>query len=81
MPLNVREISIKCAIGCFFLIAFVGWFAGLEPLACSQRAALGAFAAYLFMTVLVRIINQIMIGAYIKFRMKEQQRKMSEYSS
>ena len=80
MLLNVREISIKSAVGGLFLIAFIGWFSGLEPLACSKRAVLGAFAAYIITKVMARIVNQIMIGAYVKSQIEEQQGQMSEHA-
>jgi hypothetical protein len=63
MPLDVRSIAIKFAVVCFFGIAVVGFFSGLSPFACSERAVIGALIAYITGTFAARIINAVLISA------------------
>ena len=77
MPLHVRSISMSLAVACLFIISFVGWFSGLEPLVCCKRALIGAVGAYIVMTFMVRAINHILISALVKSRMEKQEREMN----
>lgn len=62
---------------CLFIIAFVGSFTGLEPFVCCKRAVIGAIGAYIAAIVLVNIINSIMISAFVRSRMKQQQKDVN----
>jgi len=77
MPLHVKPISTSMAVICFFIIAFFGWFAQLDPLVCSKRAILGAIAAYLVSKTAVNVINHILISAMVKSRMDQLKREMN----
>ncbi len=63
MPLDVRSIAVKFAVLCFFCVAIVGFFSGLSPFACSERAVIGALIAYVAGTFATRIINAVLISA------------------
>ena len=71
MPLNPRIVSIRTAIGCLFVIAFISWFSGLEPQVCCKRAVMGAVAIYVIATILVRLTNHVLISAFVKFQMRQ----------
>ena len=77
MPLHTRSIATSIAVACLFVISFVGWFAGLEPLTCCKRAMIGAVAAYVVTTVAVNIVNNILISALVKSRMEQQKGETS----
>ena len=77
MPLHVKSTSVSIAVVCFFVIAFVGWFTGLEPLICGKRAVIGAIIAYIITRILVNIINGILISALVRFRMEQQKKEVS----
>ena len=72
MLLNVKTTSISIAVTCFFIISFIGWFVQLEPLICCKRAIIGAVIAYVLTKYITNAINNIVIGALVKFRMKQQ---------
>jgi predicted branched-subunit amino acid permease len=78
MPLHVKSISMSISVACLFLISFIGWFAGLEPLICCERALIGAVIAYIVMTVLINVINDILISALVKSRMEKEQGDMND---
>ena len=63
MPLDVRSIAVRFAVMCFFGIAIVGFFSGLSPFACSERAVIGALIAYVTGTFATGIINAVLINA------------------
>ena len=77
MPLYAKSASMHIAVTCFFMIAFIGWFTGLDPLTCCKRAVMGAVAAYLITRILVNIINNILISAFVKARIEEQKKEMN----
>ena len=77
MPLQAKPIAISVAVICFFIIAFFGWFAALDPLVCSKRAAIGAVIAYWVSKVAVYMINQILISAMVKSRMEQYEKELN----
>jgi hypothetical protein len=78
MPLDPRVISIRAAVGCLFVIAFISWFSGLEPLVCCKRAGIGAVAVYVVTMVIIRLINHILISAFVESKIRHQNGEMSE---
>lgn len=72
MLFHVRSISVSLAVLFFFIIAVIGWMAGLTPFICCKRAILGAVAAYIVTTVAVRIINRVLIDAMVQARINQQ---------
>lgn len=72
MPLHVKSISISIAVICLFVISFVGWFAGLDPLVCCKRAAMGAVITYIVSVIVIQVINNILLSALIKFQIEQQ---------
>ena len=72
MPFHVKSISMSLAVLCFFVIAVIGWLAGLTPFTCCKRAVLGAVVVYVISSMVVRIVNRILIDAMLKAQMKQQ---------
>ncbi len=81
MPLQVKSIATNIAVICFFIIAFFGWFAQLDPFVCCKRAIIGGVIAYLAAKTAVNIINNILINALIKARMEQQKRELNGYEN
>ena len=81
MPLQVKSISMSIAVICFFIIAFFGWFAQLDPFVCGKRAIVGAVITYLVSKTAVNIINNILISALVKARMEQQKRELNGYGN
>ncbi len=77
MPLNVRSISVKVAVICFFGIAVVGWIGNLSPFTCCKRAMIAAVVAYAATVLTVKAINSILISAMTKSQMDRQEEKSS----
>ncbi len=77
MPLHCQSISIRIAVLCLFVVSFIGWFSGLAPLTCCKKALMAAFAAYLIAGVIVNILNQILISAFVQSQMETQKKEMS----
>jgi hypothetical protein len=77
MPLNVRQIAVSFAVISFFGIAFVAWFSGLAPFACSKRAITGALIAYLAAALAIKLINAILISAMVENEMQQQKENTS----
>ena len=65
MPLNARSISVNIAVMSFFILGFVCWFRGLEPVVCCRRALIAAVIAYIAGMWLIKIINVILMDAVI----------------
>jgi len=70
--LQVRSISISAAVLCFFAIGIIGSLYGVSPSTCSQRAILGAAAAYIAAGIAVRAINAILTQAMIESRINKE---------
>ena len=81
MPLHNTSIATRIAVICFFIIAFFGWFAQLDPLVCCKRAVIGAVIAYLAGKTAVNVINSILISALVKDRMEQQKRELDGYGN
>jgi uncharacterized membrane protein YjjP (DUF1212 family) len=77
MPLDPRSISIRIAVLCLFAVSFVGWFSGLAPLTCCKKALIGAFVVYFITGIIVDILNQILISAFVQSRIEAQKKEMS----
>lgn len=60
-----RAAMIAAAMG-FFGMAVVGWLHNVPPLTCGLRALIGAAAIYVLVTLVVRVVVNIVIGAVIK---------------
>ncbi len=57
----MRRVAIKVAVGVFFLLAGAAWAGGVEPLTCALRALGGAAAIYVLVTIVGRIIVEMMV--------------------
>jgi len=77
MPLQPRTISIRIAVLCLFAVSFIGWFAGLAPMTCCKKALIGAFAAYLITGIIVNILNQILISAFVQSKVEARKKEMN----
>lgn len=78
MPLPVKSISVSLAVVSLFMISFVGWFAGLDPVVCCKRSVIGAVIVYVGATIVVRLINDILINVLAKSQIEQQERDRSE---
>ena len=77
MPLQPRTISIRIAVLCLFTVSFIGWFSGLAPMTCCKKALIGAFAAYLITGIIVNILNQILISAFVQSKVEARKKEMN----
>ena len=66
MQKSIRSIAVISAVLIFFVMAFVGWFAGLSPAACCQRALTGAVIAYVIVSLAAKAVIAIVINAIVK---------------
>jgi hypothetical protein len=62
---------MRLAVTSLFVIAFTGSFAGLEPFVCCRRALIGALGAYILASFAVKIVNAILINAFVKSQMEQ----------
>ena len=74
----MKSISVSIAVASLFMISFVGWFAGLDPVVCCKRAVIGAVIVYVGATIVVRFINDILINILVKSQIEQQERDRSE---
>jgi len=63
MTLQIKPVATKFAVITFFLLGIIGALNGLSPLVCCKRALIGAFIAYVILSIAVKIINAILINA------------------
>lgn len=77
MPLHSQSVSIRIAVICLFAVSFISWFSGLAPLTCCKKALIAAFAAYLITGIIVNVVNQILISAFVQSQMESQKKEMS----
>lgn len=61
----MRRYAIMAACLCFFTMACVGSFSGVEPLSCALRALGGAVAVYVLAGVVGEIVLSIVVDAVI----------------
>jgi ABC-type thiamin/hydroxymethylpyrimidine transport system permease subunit len=65
MPLNQRKLALTAAVLAFFTTSIVAAFCRNAPFTCCKRALIAMLAAYIFITIVVRIINAIILEAII----------------
>jgi ABC-type thiamin/hydroxymethylpyrimidine transport system permease subunit len=65
MPLNQRKLAMTAAVFAFFMTSIVAAFCKNAPYTCCKRALIAMIAAYIFITIIVRIINAILVDAII----------------
>ncbi len=65
MPLNHRTTALTVAVFAFFTTSIVAAFYRNSPFTCCKRALIAMLAAYLFTTIVVRVINAILVDAII----------------
>ena len=65
MPLNQRKIAMAAAVFAFFMTSIVAAFCKNAPYTCCKRALIAMLVAYIFISIVVRIINAILVDAII----------------
>jgi hypothetical protein len=79
MPLNVRSIAVSMSVIFFFGLGLVGWLSNLSPYVCCKRAVTGSLLVYIVSSFVVKVINAILIDAFIVNQMSKQEN--SKYSA
>jgi hypothetical protein len=65
MPLNPRTIALTVSILAFFTTSIVSAFCRNCPFTCCKRAVIAMLAAYVFTTIVVKVINVVLVDAII----------------
>lgn len=65
MPLNPRTISMTVAVLTFFTASIVAAIHRNSPFTCCKRAVVAMLVAYIFITVVVKIVNAVLVDAII----------------
>lgn len=61
----MNKMAVRVAVIGFFVLAGVGWVAGLSPLDCGIKAVLGAVALYILTTTAERMVVGVMVRTII----------------
>lgn len=78
MPLQVKSISIRVAVICFFCTALIGWLSNLSPFTCCKRAIGCAVLIYIMTTIGVILTNNIIINAMVRSQLGQSKETASE---
>lgn len=73
MPLHVRSIAVSISVISFFGLSIVGWISNLSPFVCCKRAVIGSVFVYIASSIVVKVINAILIDAFILNQMSKQE--------
>ncbi len=73
MPLHVRPIAVSISVIFFFGLSLIGWFSNLSPYVCCKRAVVGSVLVYIASSLVVKVINAILIDAFILNQMSKQE--------
>ena len=65
MPLEQRPIAITTAVFAFFTAGIVSAFCKNCPYTSCKRALIAMLAAYVFTTIVVKIINAVLVDAIV----------------
>ncbi len=65
MPLNPRTTALAVAVLVFFTTSIVAAICRNCPFTCCKRAVIAMLAAYVFTTVVVKVINAVLVNAII----------------
>ncbi len=65
MEKQIRNVAVSFAVITFFLMAGVGWFFGLSPAVCCNRALIGAAIAYTVVSMSGKIVIRIILGQIV----------------
>ena len=78
MPLDVKPISIRVAVICFFCVALIGLLSNLSAFTCCKRALVCSVVTYIMTTFGVKMINAILINAMVKKQLDQERKAASE---
>jgi hypothetical protein len=73
MPLHVRSIAVSVSVIFFFGLSLIGWISNLSPYVCCKRAVIGSVLVYIASSLVVKVINAILIDAFILNQMNKQE--------
>jgi len=62
----MKRIAWTISAVSFFVLAGIGWYSGLTPLACSIRAGVGALTMLVVVTVIGRVVAGILADAIVR---------------
>ena len=62
---EMKRYTINIAVASFFILAFVGWINGVPLFVCSTRAAAGAVAIYLLVSLAGKAAIRIFVDAAV----------------
>lgn len=65
MPLNQKKLAMTAAVFTFFITSIIAAFYSNSPYTCCKRAVIAMTAAYVFISIIVKIINAIIFDAII----------------
>jgi len=64
--MSARRLAVTIAVLGFFVLAAVGWCAGLSTDACAVRAAVGMVVLYVMVRVAHRVVVSIVADAIVR---------------
>ena len=65
MPLNQHSTALTTAIFAFFAVSIIGAIYKNAPATCCKRAVIAMLAVYLFVSIIIKIINAVLVNAMI----------------
>ena len=65
MPLEQRPIAMTVAVFAFFTAGIVSALCKNCPFTCCKRALIAMLVAYIFTTIVVKIINAVLVDAIV----------------
>lgn len=74
----VNRIAVQSAVPLFFVISVLGWFCGLEPAVCAERAALAALAAFVVIKLAGKMVMKVLVGALVEDQVRRKQSGQSK---
>ena len=57
----MKQTAVTVAVMGFFVLAGVGWLAGLSPFECGLKALIGGAALYILTTMAGRMVVNVMV--------------------
>jgi hypothetical protein len=60
LVINVKVISIRVAVACFFTVGIIGWINNIDPIVCCKRSATAMICGYIAAAAGAKFVNFIM---------------------
>ena len=72
MGTSIKSTAVTFAVLIFFVMAFAGWFKGLDPATCANRAFIGAVAIYIIVSIAGKALVSVVIEEIIESQVDKQ---------